>query len=145
MSSGEKKAQVDVGKLTDLEILLLVIERDVSQFKMERIDELLNKVGEAKGFIEAAKKETPSDPKPEISEAPFKSRKYQAAKGERLGEYEICFKDDNNADEWQHCFNILKANNATIEGRFSQKSWGHYYWCYDKNPDRFYRKTKSSS
>jgi len=34
---------------------MLLIERDVAQFKAERIDALLNKVGEAKGYVEAQK------------------------------------------------------------------------------------------
>lgn len=142
--SEEKKPQVDFSKLTDLEISLLVIERDVSQYRVERIDEILNKIGEARGIAEAAKKETPSEPKPEISEQPFLNRKYRTAKGERLGDYEICFKNENNADEWQHCYNILKQNNATIKNHFSEPSWTHYYWFYEKNDDRFYRKVRSS-
>ena len=52
----EKKAQVDVSKLSDFEISMLVIDRDTAQFRVERIDELLNKVGEAKGYVEAQKR-----------------------------------------------------------------------------------------
>jgi len=47
--------EADVSKLSDFEISILVIERDTAQFKAERIDELLNKVGEAKGYVKAQK------------------------------------------------------------------------------------------
>lgn len=47
--------QVDVSRLSDLEIAMLIIERDVAQFKAERIDELLNKVGEVRGYVQAEK------------------------------------------------------------------------------------------
>jgi len=51
----EKKRQIDVSSFTDFEVSVLVIERDTAQFRVERIDELLNKVGEAKGYVEAQK------------------------------------------------------------------------------------------
>jgi len=50
--------EVDVSKLSDFEISILVIERDTAQFKASRIDELLNEYGRAKGFVDAEKKET---------------------------------------------------------------------------------------
>jgi hypothetical protein len=128
---------IEISKVSDFEISLLVIERDTAQFKMNVINDLLNKIGEVKGFEEA-------EWKPEISEQPFLNRRYQTAKGERIGDYEVCFKNENNADEWQHCFNILRQNNATIKHHFSEKSWTHFYWLYEKNDDRFYRKAKSS-
>jgi hypothetical protein len=46
------KATIDLSKLTDFEISVLILERDVAQYRIERIDELLNKVGETKGFAE---------------------------------------------------------------------------------------------
>jgi hypothetical protein len=143
--SEAKKLQVDVSKPTDFEISMLVIDRDTAQFRMGAIDELLNKVGKARGFSEAMKSDRAVQPKAEVSEAPFNARKYRAAKGEKLGEYELCFKNDNTADDWQHCYNILKQNNATIKNHFTEPSWSHYYWLYEKNDDRLYRKARSTS
>ena len=51
--------KIDPVKLTDFEISLLLIERDAAQYKVERIDELLNLIGHAKG-LEDVKKETPA-------------------------------------------------------------------------------------
>jgi hypothetical protein len=66
------------------------------------------------------------------------------AKGQRIGEYEVCHRNSNNVDAWQSCFNILKANNATIKNHLSEPSWTHYYWLYlEKYDDRFFRKKKT--
>ena len=69
--------KIDFLKLTDFEISMLIIERDSSQFKVERIDELLNKVGQAKGFTEATKISSPKqDGLPgtdDLSKLPWKS------------------------------------------------------------------------
>ena len=46
----EKKLSTDVSRLTDFEALLLILERYVSQYRVERINELLNKTGEF-GFV----------------------------------------------------------------------------------------------
>jgi hypothetical protein len=84
-------------------------------------------------------------PRATISEEQFLKLKYQQAKGEKLGDYEICFKNDNPVDTWQHCFNVLKVNNATIRNHYSPEGFQHYYWAYlEKYDDRFYRKKKAS-
>lgn len=46
--------------------------------------------------------------------------KYQEAKGERLGDFEICYKNENLGDEWQRVYNILRTNNATIKNSFQR-------------------------
>jgi hypothetical protein len=40
--------KVDFSKLTDYEILILIIERNACNYKAEQITELLNKIGESK-------------------------------------------------------------------------------------------------
>jgi hypothetical protein len=84
-------------------------------------------------------------PKETISEEPFKNLKYETAKGDRLGDYEICFKEHNKIEEFQHCNNVLVANGASISNHFTQESWLHYYWKYEKHLDRFYRKKKATA
>lgn len=56
VESLEKK--LDLSRLSDFEISTLVIERDCAAFRVERIDELLNAIGQAKGFEDAAKKDS---------------------------------------------------------------------------------------
>lgn len=80
----EKK--VDLSKLTDFEISLLIIERDTAQFRKERIDELLNMVGAAKGFEDAERKEPPVEQPKKLTWNPERINWVQA-KGAR-GDYE---------------------------------------------------------
>jgi hypothetical protein len=77
-----------------------------------------------------------------ISEGPFLNLKYEQAKGNRIGEYEIAYKNQNKP-EWQHAYNVLATNNAGIDNSFSEESWAYRYWIYPKNQDRFYRKLKT--
>jgi hypothetical protein len=123
--------QIDVSKLTDFEISLLILERDVSQYRVERYDELLNRIGEAKGFVEAEK------PTAYVLEETFTINKFEPAKGERLGEFEIAHKNNNLPDKWSHAFNVLRQNNATINNRYHGSTYVYAYWLYGE--DRIYR------
>lgn len=52
MSSENK---VDLSKLNDVEISKLIIERNCANFRKEQFEELLNKIGDAKGYSDADK------------------------------------------------------------------------------------------
>lgn len=133
------KAQVDMSNLTDFEISLLVLERDVSQYRVEKIDELLNKIGEAKGFADAEKKHAAAF----VPEETFTILKFEPAKGERLGEFEVAHKNNNLPDKWSHAFNILRQNNAVINSRYCGPDYQFSYWLY--GDDRIYRQKKRQS
>jgi hypothetical protein len=80
-----------------------------------------------------------------VNEQNFSVLKYQAIKGDKLQDFEVCFKSDNPVDVWQRAFNILKVNNATIKNHYSPEGFQYYYWDYlEKYDDRFYRKKKTS-
>jgi len=125
-------AAIDLTRLTDFEISMLIIERDVSQYKVERIDELLNKIGEAKGFVDIEKKEPTA-----VKEETFTILKFEQQKGERLGEFEVAHKSSNLPDKWSHAYNILRQNNATIKERYKGEGYTCSYWLYGE--DRIYR------
>ena len=75
-----------------------------------------------------------------LPEATF-NLKWQVEKGNRLGEYEVAYKSQNILDNWQHCFNILKQNNAVIGNRFHEQGYEYAYWIYpEKYEDRIFRK-----
>jgi len=133
------KPQVDVSNLTDFEISMLVLERDVSQYRVERIDELLNKIGETKGFADAEKKPIATF----VPQETFTILKFEPAKGERLGEFEVAHKNNNLPDKWSHAFNILRTNNAVINSRYCGPDYHFSYWLY--GADRIYRQKKKSS
>jgi hypothetical protein len=80
-----------------------------------------------------------------LSEQIFNILKWEASKGSRLGEFEAASKASNLPDKWNHAFNILKANNATIKIHFGPEGYAHYYWLYlDKYDDRIFRKKRES-
>jgi len=122
---------------------ILQIHEEFHRREREQIDEEINRIGQKLGVQETEKRERPKDLPQIILEGPFNALKYEVAKGERLGEYGVCYKNSNNHDAFQHCFNVLKANSATIKNHFSEPSWTHFYWLYlEKYDDRFFRKKK---
>jgi hypothetical protein len=135
MSEPPKKPAVDVSKLTDFEISMLIVDRDVSQYRVERIDELLNEVGQARGFAEAGKKE--SGPPAAVKEETFTILKFEAQKGARIGDFEVASKANNLPDKWQPAYNILRQNNSTIKDRYHGPGYAYSYWIYGE--DRIYR------
>jgi hypothetical protein len=130
-----KTPQIDVPQLTDFEVSMLVIERDVAQFKMNAIDELLNKVGEVKGYTEAQQKTTGF-----VQEETFTTLKFEQAKGERLGEFEVSHRSSNLSDKWAHAYAVLRQNNSTIKDRYHGPNYKFSYWLYGE--DRIYRQKR---
>ena len=82
-----------------------------------------------------------TEAKATLSEDPFNILKWADEKGERLGDFQVAYKEQNIPEKWQHCFNILKANNSLIANRFHEKGYVYAYWIFpDKYPDRIFRK-----
>jgi len=72
--------KIDITKLTDYEISMLIIERNACHYKAEQINELLNKIGETKGLTNAASSNEKSQDcqlpgSKDPSELPWKSYK----------------------------------------------------------------------
>ena len=72
----------DFSKLNDFELAMLIVERDTAQYKKERIDEIINKYGEAQGYLDVSKEPsiTQKDevlqlPRTDFSKLPWKSYK----------------------------------------------------------------------
>ena len=134
----EKHPQIDVSKLTDFEISVLIIERDTCQYKAERVDELLNRIGEAKGFVDATK-EAKGEPVA-VKEETFTCLKFEPQRGAKIGEYAVAFQPNNLPDKWNHAFNILRQNNATIKNRYYGEGYAYAYWLYGEG--KIYRKRR---
>jgi hypothetical protein len=123
-------------KVTDFEVSLLIIERNACHFKMEQYDELLNKIGEAKGLADA-EKQAPAAPAT-VQETTFTILKFEKQTGAKIGEYEVAYKDSNIEDKWTHAYNVLRNSNATIKDRYHAEGYEFSYWLYQA--DKIYRK-----
>jgi hypothetical protein len=65
-----------------------------------------------------------------VTETTFTTLKFDSAKGEKLGDYEIAYKSGNIADKFTHAYNILSVNNATIKTRYHGNGYQFSYWIY---------------
>ncbi len=99
--------------------------RSALQGAVEAIDAYINFLGKPREPTSFAKEET------------FTILKFEPAKGERLGEYEVAHKSSNLPDKWSDAYNILRQNNAVINSRYSGPNYYFSYWLYGEN--RIYR------
>lgn len=137
--AASEKPKVDLSKVSDFEIQCLIIERDISHFRTEKYDELLNQIGEAKG-TEAATQKKPTA-KAEISEEPLNSQSWEDGKNDN-GPYGAARLPQNNNPTFQQCLNILRQNITEKAHTFSEKSWTYYYWIDNQGTAIFRRKKK---
>ena len=121
----------DTPQLTDLELELLIIERDTCQYKKERLNELLNKIGEAQGISNAIEpSSTATGPNAKEKETTFTLLKYEPQKSPQLGDFDIAYKANNIEHKWNYSFNILKNSQATIKDRYHDQGYQFSYWVY---------------
>lgn len=80
-------------------------------------------------------------PSTKLPEDTFNILEWDDEKGERLGDFQVAYQKRNLPEKWNHCFNILKANNSLIANRFHEQGYVCAYWIFpDKYPDRIFRK-----
>lgn len=127
---------VDFSRISDFELSLLLAERDIAAYRVERLDEIINKIGESKGFSEAEKQKPKSS---EIDEKVFSTLNFESQQGQKLGQYEIADKTKNNPEDWQRGYGILKKSGATIKDRAKGQNFS--YWLYGEF-ERIYRQKR---
>lgn len=135
-TSEVKKLSVNYSKISEGEIALILIERDLAAQKVERYDEILNKIGEVKGFAEAEKPKESG-----IDEKVFSTLKFEPQTGQKLGSYEIADKTKNNSEDWQRGYDVLKKLEATIKDR--AKGQNFTFWIYGSF-ERIYRQQRKA-
>jgi hypothetical protein len=128
MTSQEQNKNIN---LNDLEIAFLTIERDTAQYKIGRIDELLNIVGQKQAAQDQPSKSAKIASA--VNELNFITLKFEGQQGAKLGDYEVAYKQNNLPEKWQAAFNILNLNNATISSRYHGESYQYSYWIYGEN------------
>jgi len=65
-----------------------------------------------------------------VREETFACLKFEPQKGERIGEYEVAYKEQNLLEHWNHACNILRQANATIKNRYHGEGYQYSYWLY---------------
>lgn len=85
--------------------------------------------------------EVKAEDKATLSEDRFNVLKWQGKKGERLGDFEVAYKEHNLPEAWNHAYNILKANNSLIANPYKEEGYEYRYWIYpEKYQNRIFRK-----
>ena len=65
-----------------------------------------------------------------VLETTFNILKFEQQQGAKIGEYEVAYKANNLEDKWNHAYNILRQNNATIADRYYGEGYVYGYWLY---------------
>lgn len=126
----------------------LAFQRDIHQILeethrklRERKDEEINRIGQKLG-VQEAETSRPKETQTFVDETNFKILKFEDAKGERLGEFQIAHKSSNLPDKWSGAHNILGQANATIKERYHGPNYEFAYWLYGE--DKIYRQKRKS-
>lgn len=132
-------SESDKPNFSDFEVSMLIIERNTCQYKAEQIDELLNKVGAAKGLsdVEKEKETKPISPAAAVQEATFNILKFESQQGTKIGEFEVAYAPNNISEKFSQAYNILRNSNATINSRYHGEGYKFAYWLYGQ--DKIYR------
>jgi len=77
-----------------------------------------------------------------LSEQVFTILKWEKRSSDKLGEYEVAERKENDPHAFNHAYNILKQNKADIRNHFGSKEWQYYYWIFDNAPDLIFRKRR---
>jgi hypothetical protein len=123
--------KIDYSKLSELELLIVVANRDIAHFAMGRWDEIINKSGEAQGFLESAK-QAPKPPKTEsavVNESVFLQLCWEPQHSEKMGDYDIAAQKNCDA-KFADAIKILQTSNATIKDRYHGEGYQYSYWLY---------------
>jgi hypothetical protein len=106
---------------------------------MERIDELIKIIGQARGLADMQKEEpktTPTTQLTAVREETF-SLNFESQEGAKIGPFDVAYKAINPLGKWTSAYNILKQSNASINARYHGKGYVYAYWLYGQ--DRIYR------
>ncbi len=118
----------DKSFFNDLEIKLVIIERNTAQYKKEQLDKLILELQSKEVIVE----KKPEPKQPVTQEIPFNLLTWETIEGAKLGSFEKAYKDKNDLMKWQSAFNVLNVNKATIENRYHQTGFQYSYWLFNQ-------------
>jgi hypothetical protein len=129
MSNSSAPGQPERLFYSDYEISMLIIERDACYTKAQAIDELLNRIGQAKGFADASKPTSKPDnsglPGTDLSNLPWKS--YKTKQNATPDEAAWIFSNTQGAE----------ALLATLKSNDGKKTIGNFEYTFSGNEKQF--------
>lgn len=130
--------KVDLVKFNDFDIARLILRRNILQYEVEQIDELLNRIGVSKGFEDAAKKEPATENKAKeialpgsenISKLPWKN--YQTKETAKSNEAAWIFA---NTQGLEVLIAELKTHDKVLVGSFEYAFSGKEHQFISRKP-----------
>jgi len=109
------------------------------------MDSLLDFCNGLEASVVSLRRQIKAVVKPEVKatipEARFGVLKWQDEKGSRIGDYQVAYQSHNLPENWNHAYNILKANSSLIASPLKEEGYEFRYWIYpQKYSDRIFRK-----
>lgn len=92
----------------------------------------------ADACAEYLEKQTPKEETPALKEEPYNNLPWKDGSGAK-GPYESV--KDDGSELFKHLKAILQQN----KGRFSEKTWAHYYWLGSQDETMIFRRSKKGS
>ncbi|RLI19925.1 hypothetical protein DRO54_07375 [Candidatus Bathyarchaeota archaeon] len=115
---------------------------------LEKIAKILIDLGNSLESIGVELKEAVSklvDHEFGLTEEVFTVLKWEKRSSDKLGEYEVAQREQNDPHAFNHAYRILEVNAADIKNHFGSKEWRYYYWLFDGSPDVIFRKKRNSA
>jgi hypothetical protein len=100
----------------------LVKLRDAACLIKDTCEEQLEKMAPAEM---KEKKETPA-----VVEQVFLCLKFEAQKGQKIGDFDVAYEPQNLAQNWNSAMSILRSANAIIEKRYHGPGYQFSYWLF---------------
>ncbi len=125
---------------SDFEVQMLLIERNTCQAKIEAIDELLDKIGQAKGLQDSRKAGSAHKQDAELQEIAFNALKWQIQEGTKIGTFELAVKQDNDQAKFSTAYDELRKADCNIRDRYQGLNYVYTYWLFGE--DKIYRQKK---
>ena len=65
-----------------------------------------------------------------VNESNFAQLKWDPQKSDKMGDYEIAGKVNNDAAKFDVAYSVLQKSNATIKTRYHGQTYAYSYWLY---------------
>ena len=113
-------AKPDYSKISDFEISVVLAERDIAQYRVERLDQILGAIGQAKGFEDSANQKKVTERKSKQQTEASKEEKKLDFDPEKLP-WENIEAKDNPKGPWQKTAKSVDPNFMDLYSYIKEK------------------------